>query len=145
MEISIRSVRLDDAKSIVNLSNQLGYPSSLVAIEKRLQNVLAHPDNQVLAAFKEEKMLGWIHYFWTPRVESDAFVEIGGLVVDETVRHQGVGKLLVQESIKWTRTGHCVSVRVRCNELRKSSHAFYEHLGFTLNKTQKVFNLSLDS
>ncbi|HAD98712.1 MAG TPA: GNAT family N-acetyltransferase, partial [Cryomorphaceae bacterium] len=31
--------------------------------------------------------------------------------------------------------------RVRCNVIRRESHRFYEKIGFTENKEQKVFDI----
>ena len=87
-----------------------------------------------------EKIVGWIHGFYSLRIESDFFVEIGGLVVDENFRKNGIGKKLVDKVMEWSKLKNCEKVRVRCNVIRKESHKFYENIGFEINKEQKIFS-----
>lgn len=92
----------------------------------------------------DETVIGWIHGFYSLRVESDAFVEIGGLVIDERYRRKGVGKMLVNEVIEWSRRMNIHKIRVRSNAIRTDAHTFYESIGFTETKEQKIFDLNLD-
>lgn len=85
-------------------------------------------------------MVGWVHGFYSLRVESDPFIEIGGLVVDENHRQKGIGVQLVEKVNTWASTKGCNKLRVRCNTIRLESHEFYNLIGFTLNKEQKVFD-----
>ncbi len=141
MQLSFRKANLNDAESIANLSNQLGYTSSKTDIQNRLGHILSNTDHIVLVAIEDQKTVGWIHGFYAPKVESDSFVEIGGLIVDENNRGKRIGKQLVEHIYPWAKKMMCQKVRVRCNELRTESHQFYEHLGFKLNKAQKVFDI----
>ncbi|MAN04248.1 MAG: GNAT family N-acetyltransferase [Owenweeksia sp.] len=141
MPISIRLALLNDAATIATLSDQLGYRSQDDSIQKRLKQLLNNHDHLVLVALKDNEVTGWIHCFYNLRVESDPFVEIGGLVVDEGHRQSGIGKMLVEEILAWARKKGCEKVRVRCNVIRRESHRFYEKIGFTENKEQKVFDI----
>uniref|UniRef100_UPI00404A3EE3 GNAT family N-acetyltransferase n=1 Tax=Gelidibacter sp. TaxID=2018083 RepID=UPI00404A3EE3 len=134
---------MTDSESISDLSNQLGYHTNTIDIQSRLFDVLKHPDNCVYVIVTNEKVVGWIHGFYTLRVESAAFIEIGGLVVDKNFRKMGIGKLLVEKIYEWAESKECNKIRVRCNEVRIESHLFYDNLGFKLNKVQKIFSLEL--
>ncbi|KXX71066.1 GNAT family N-acetyltransferase [Flammeovirga sp. SJP92] len=143
MKISLRNATLKDSKLIAQLSNQLGYNALISDIEHRLKIILEHPENCIYVATENEKVVGWIHGFYTMRVESDFFVEIGGLVVDENFQNNGIGKKLVSKVIEWAELNSCKKIRVRCNVIRTESHLFYKKIGFELNKEQKIFNKPL--
>ena len=143
MEITIRDAEINDSESITELSNQLGYKTLNAEVQNRLQTILEHPDNCVYVALKSGKVVGWIHGFYALRVESDFFVEIGGLVVHEEFRQNGIGKKLVIKLMEWSALKNCEKIRVRCNVIRKESHKFYEKMGFEIDKEQKVFNKRL--
>lgn len=143
MNLSKRQAQLQDATSIAELSIQLGYKSSIAETQARLEEILRHADHCIFVVMNEDTLVAWVHGFVSYRLESNSFVEIGGLVVDENYRRKGIGKLLVQEVMDWSRNNHCLKVRVRCNRVREETHVFYKHLGFEETKEQKVFDLKL--
>jgi len=53
------------------------------------------------------------------------------LVVDERVRGQGIGRILVAESEAWARARGCKRFVVTTALRRTEAHAFYERLGYT--------------
>ncbi len=139
MEIYIRSANIEDSRYITELSDQLGYKAENLQTENRLHEILQLNDHCVFVAEADKKIVGWIHGFYSLRIESDAFFEIAGLVVDGNFRKKGVGKLLVEKIENWAQSINCNQLRVRCNVLRKESHVFYNKIGFSEIKQQKVF------
>ena len=99
--------------------------------------------NCVYVACINENIVGWIHGFYSMRVESEFFVEIGGLVIEKRFRKIGIGKKLVEKVTEWAELKNCRKVRVRCNLLRTESHEFYQKIGFEMNKIQKIFDKKL--
>jgi len=140
LELHIRSVQSEDAPSIAQLSDQLGYHSNYEAIKTRIDLMLKDSNHQVFVAILNQQIVGWIHGFYVLKVESDPFMEIGGLIVDNQFRKMGIGKKLVQQIVIWSADHHISKLRVRCNTIRLESHKFYETIGFKLNKEQKVFD-----
>ncbi len=140
MSLLIRKMEPVDAEAISTLSHQLGYPATLEACRERIDAILQHPDHCVFVAVVDEHVVGWIHGFHTINLESDPFVAIAGLVVDEKHRRMGVGKMLIDKVIEWSVSKKCGRVRVRCNAARKASHLFYEALDFRDVKEQKIFD-----
>ena len=144
MNLFSRVAELKDAELITELSNQLGYESTNEKIHHRLSEILNHADNCVFVMFDNENMIGWIHGFYTRRVESDSFIEIGGMVVDKNYRRKGIGRMLVQKIMEWAHEVKINKIRVRCNSLRHDTHTFYRSIGFVEMKEQKIFDLKLD-
>lgn len=128
-----------DAVAISALSHQLGYPATPEESLRRISVVLQHPDHCAFVAVVDEQVAGWIHGFHTINLESDPFVAIAGLVVDEAHRRMGFGKALVDMVIDWSVLKKCGRVRVRCNAARKASHLFYQAMDFREVKEQKIF------
>jgi len=142
--MNLRAATLEDAERITALSHQLGYDATVQQTSARLSGILSSTDNCVYVVADGDNVIGWIHGIYSVRVESDAFVEIGGLVIDMNYRRKGVGKMLVNEVIEWSRARNIHKIRVRSNTIRKEAHVFYKSMGFAETKEQKIFDLSLD-
>jgi GNAT superfamily N-acetyltransferase len=140
----IRPADIQDAASMAELSEQLGYPSLEQDLVERLSLVLDRDDHLVLAADLSGKVVGWLHACVAFRLESSAFVEIGGLVVAQSERGRGIGQQLVRASAQWARRKGIPTLRVRSHVMRKETHGFYLHLGFEPLKAQMVFSMTPD-
>ena len=139
-----RKATLADTSPITELSGQLGYPSSTEKMQERLQQMLGNDDHCIYVCEQDAKVTGWIHAFYSLTVESDPCVEIAGLVVDETQRSKGIGRMLIGKVAAWAREKKISRIRVRSRMTRKETHRFYLKNGFTEIKDQKVFDLPLD-
>lgn len=142
-DIHIRPITENDASAIAGLSKQLGYSLSTEETVENIRGVLADKDHAAFVACIDNQVVGWIHILKAVRIESKPFIEIGGLVIDENYRKQGIGKLLVNKAREWTKERHIEKLRVRCNRKRTEAHEFYLALGFTESKEQKVFETSI--
>jgi GNAT superfamily N-acetyltransferase len=87
--------------------------------------------------------VGWIHVFTTLRLETDAFAEIGGLVVAESHRGREIGKRLLDSAEHWVIQRGMPRLRVRSRASRSGAHRFYEQSGFIRTKVQSVFDKRL--
>ena len=139
----IRPAQRTDVGAIALLSGELGYPTSPEAMARRLDVLLDDPKQCVFVATQGNTIAGWIHGMIASRLESDAFVEIGGLVVGETFRSNGTGRGLVRAVSNWTLDQNIHMLRVRSNVHRDATHHFYQHLGFRITKVQIVFDMDL--
>jgi GNAT superfamily N-acetyltransferase len=138
--VGVRRVRLRDAKRIAALAGQLGYPSTLVQVKRRIEQIQSDPDHCALVAESDDgQVVGWVHVFISRLLESGPDAEIGGLVVDERHRAGGIGRLLMRQTETWARARGCRTVRLRSNIIRKEAHAFYANLGYNIIKTQHAF------
>lgn len=143
MEILIQSINREHAQGVQQLSGQLGYPLSLRDIENNITEIAATNDHIAFAALLDGKVAGWIHAFKALLLESQPFVEIGGLVVDENHRGRGIGKQLIERIKEWSREKGINEIRVRSHIKRIEAHRFYINNGFTEIKSQKVFLMNL--
>lgn len=137
--IAIRLAKPKDADSIAALATQLGYPSTREEVERRLKSIRRDADHLTVVATRGERVVAWLHAFICRLLESNPFVEIGGLVVEETCRGRGLGRLLMERAEDWARRKRCRAVYLRSNVIRKDAHAFYSRLGYEQIKTQHAF------
>jgi len=143
-KIRVRTARTTDAARIAVLSGQLGYPCSSAGIRSRLRNLLADRNHAVwVAELEGGEVAGWIHAFVKQLLESSREAEIGGLVIDEPFRGQGLGKALVERAERWAKAKRLKSIYLRSNILRKGALLFYQKLGYKVIKTQHAFRKSL--
>jgi|SRR5690242_2450232 len=140
MEILIRKIRRADAAAIASLSQQLGYKASEKETAERITSIENNPEHLLSLVEVSNQIVGWIHAFVSLHLESNSFVEIGGLVVDENYRKQGIGQKLIAEVEKWAIEKKLNHLRVRSNIIRKETHQFYLNRRFQLTKEQKIFD-----
>ena len=140
----VRRARKEDAAAIAALAGQLGYPSTQEQVEKRLVRILTDSAHVLFVAESPGGRIGgWLQVFGYHVVESDARAEVAGLVVDETQRGSGIGRLLMQHAENWAREKGYAAVALRSNIIRHEAHAFYQRIGYTIPKTQHVFRKEL--
>ncbi|NII85079.1 MULTISPECIES: GNAT family N-acetyltransferase [unclassified Pedobacter] len=140
--VQIREISEKDAESVATLSTQLGYESDVKQTSARIKHINNSNENCAFVALVDGKVVGWIHGFYTLRLESDPFVEIGGLIVDENYRNLKIGKQLIENVNTWAKKHQVKKLKVRCNIKRTESHRFYEQIGFKENKRQLAFEMN---
>ena len=145
----VRSATVGDAAALAILSGQLGYPSSRDEVERRLAEILVHPEHVVFVAEitgkgSDLRVAGWIHAAVMRTVESDPNVEVVGLVVDESLRSSGIGERLVEQAEQWARGFGLATMTVRSNVVRERAHGFYQRLGYRIVKSQRVFRKQIE-
>ena len=139
----IRQAKTTDANPITQIAAGLGYEERISqrSAVQCLERLLASKDDQVWVAEWNGDVIGWLHAQHAFRVASADFIEIVGLSVSVKIRLQGAGRALVEQAKAWALDEN-VSLRVRTNEVRDDAKKFYFAVGFSLVKTQSVFQIS---
>lgn len=141
--VTVRLATMQDAARLAELCGQLGYPSTTEEVERRLRLILPDQESAVFIAESGGNVVGWIDVFVSRLVETDQHAEIGGFVVDEGCRSQGVGRLLLERAEEWARAEGCSVMTLRSNVIREKAHTFYQNSGYAVVKTQKAFRKTL--
>ena len=141
--VAVRQMRPEHAAAVAMLTTQLGYPATEADIRRRYDLIEKRSDASLLVAEAGTVLLGWIHVQATHALECDTRAEIWGLVVSETARGTGVGRLLVETAEEWAKARGLAVIVLRSNRLRPGAQGFYEHLGYTVTKTQNAFRKQL--
>ena len=88
-------------------------------------------------------MIGFVHVFIAFWIGSYSFVELGGFIVKQDFRRQGIGRRLFTIAEERIIQNDITKLRIRSHSNRVDAHAFYEQLGFSKLKEQHVFDKSL--
>lgn len=134
----IREARQQDSGAIAELAAELGYTVSAIEVAERVRAIAC-----VLVAELGERIVGWIDVSLATHLVSGQYGEIGGLVVSNEMRGQGIGSQLTASAEAWitaSGVGKCV---VRSRSTRLDAHRFYLREGYTLEKTSAVFSKKL--
>ena len=143
--VSVRRMQPEDAGAVADLTSQLGYPSGESDIRRRYDHIRNREDATLFVALDTSlAIIGWIHVQGTYLLEADPRAEIWGLVVAESARRSGVGRVLVKAAEEWAAAKGFGVIAVRSNLLRVEAHAFYERLGFEAVKNQRAYRKKLD-
>lgn len=144
LSVEIRECQMSDAVSIAKLSAQLGYAVPAEEMEHRLRHMAHDPDHTVLvASLQNGEVVGWIDVGIVFHLQSGAYCEIGGLVVAEAVRSNGIGRELVAAGEQWAVSRDIKKVLVRSRMQRADAHRFYLRENYTMVKTSAVFEKKL--
>ena len=137
--IAVRAMEPGDATAVAALCGTLGDEATAADVVTRFTSLASSSRDSMFVASDDGMVVGWIHAFVSMLIESDPFVEIGGLVVSESVQRRGVGRLLMAEAEAWALAHGCREVRLRSNIVRAGAHRFYESIGYRTLKTQYTF------
>ena len=141
---TVRPARPGDFNAMAGLAQQLGYECTAKEIEERLSQM---QDPNCYAVFVAElaggQIAGWVGAYLFRSVETGSWAEINGLVVEQSIRSHGIGRLLLDAAEEWGRRIGCDTMSVRSNLKRDRAHRFYESNGYRHVKTQKQFRKPL--
>jgi GNAT superfamily N-acetyltransferase len=141
---AVRPAQPSDCEAMADMARQLGYECTGEEVRKRLRDM---QDANQYAVFVAElpggQIVGWIGAFLFRSIEIASCVEINGLVVDESIRSRGIGKMLLSAAEEWARSIRFDVVSVHSNVTRDRAHRFYLRNGYAHVKTQKEFHKSL--
>lgn len=141
--VTIRAAKESDAEALADLCGQLGYPTDAVTMIARLREASGDRNRAVIVADAQGRAVGCLELAVQSAFENGTWPEIRGLVVDANSRSGGIGAALVSFAKKWSRERGFKSLRMRTNEVRTRTHAFYEREGFTKTKSQRVYDIDL--
>jgi GNAT superfamily N-acetyltransferase len=143
--IRVRRASRADIPQLPELCAQLGYESTEAEIRTRFDDIASCFDEEIFVAeIADGRIAGFLGVFVMRTIASNPRAEISGLVVNESHRSRGVGKLLMQTAEAWAREHGCGAVTLRSNVIRDTAHRFYENLGYKHVKTQKSFRKVLE-
>jgi GNAT superfamily N-acetyltransferase len=129
-KLSIREAKSGDARALAELVNGLGHPMDEKTIRKNLA-ALGKLGEIALVAVEDKAVVGLVGVHKMVAIHRDAPVgRIPILVVAETARGKGIGKMLVEAAEEFFRKAGCRLVEVTSNDRLPQAHAFYRHMGY---------------
>ena len=135
--ISIRESTYDDIPSLLELLYELGRPkpqkdNDLEKFTALLKNYMQDDDKKILVAqIVNSKIIGMISIVFLSRLnQNTSEMYVPELIVSQNYHSKGIGKKLLNFSIKLGKEKKCHRIRLESGNQRIESHKFYKHLGF---------------
>jgi len=123
---AVRLAKPCDCDAMAELARQLGYGCTGDEVRGRLSQM---QDSSQYAAYVAQlprgQIAGWIGAYLFRSIETSSCAEISGLVVDQSVRSRGIGRILLNIAEDWARGIGCDTVSLRSNITRDRAHRFY--------------------
>ena len=135
--ITIRESTYDDIPSLLELLYELGRPkpqkdNDLEKFTALLKNYMQDDDKKILVAqIVNSKIIGMISIVFLSRLnQNTSEMYVPELIVSQNYHSKGIGKKLLNFSIKLGKEKKCHRMRLESGNQRIESHKFYKHLGF---------------
>ena len=141
--VRLRPMTRDDIAQSVPLLAQLGYELSAEELARRFAAVTANPDHSLVIAELAGRVVGLLHVFVRPAIESPREAVVQAIVVDLAHRRSGIGMALMAQAERWGREHECRMVMLSSNVARAPAHAFYAGLGYRIAATSHVLRKEL--
>jgi ribosomal protein S18 acetylase RimI-like enzyme len=132
----VREAVIEDAFEVIRLFALLGHAQPAGTDSARLAAFFGQGQNVLVATLTDSAppapLLGAITLHITPVLHRAGPIgRLTALVVDESVRGQGIGQALVAAAEVYLAGHGCAMIEVTSNKKRTDAHAFYEKLGYT--------------
>jgi len=142
-DIRIRSLNEDDAARMCELNRQLGYEASVPEMKQRMDRLGKTGGHWLRGAQIAETLAGFIHFYERPSIETGSGLVVQSLVVDETIRGRGLGRILLGEAEAMARELGLASVGLASRVEREDAHAFYIRQGYAVTATSRYFRKAI--
>jgi len=142
MSYYVRLATEADAQRICDIDRvSLGYDSPLEKTRQRLRTILTRETDRVFLVCRDTDgfVAGFLHAADYEVIHMDSMKNILSLAVDTDFQGCGLGRVLLNSAEGWAKACGCAAVRLVSGEDRVQAHAFYQHCGYVLRKTQKNF------
>jgi N-acetylglutamate synthase-like GNAT family acetyltransferase len=129
--LKIRDARREDGPALARLVGQLGYPTSVEALGRRVSRLAASAADRLVVAELDGQIVGLASIHVSLALEyNDPAAKLSAIVVDERYRRRGIGEALVTAMEEEASKRGCFLIFLTTAERRGDAHAFYRRLGF---------------
>lgn len=143
-QVSVRKIREKDLPFIPKLNKELGYDFDMDQVLVNLKEIYKTGRDVIFVAVNDnDNAIGYLHLSPYILIYYQRAVNILGLVVSESYRNFGVGKMLLNEAEQWARINNFGVIRLVSSDYRHDAHRFYLKNGYIHHKTQINFKKEL--
>lgn len=140
--MTIRAAELRDANAIGVLLAQLGYPAETDFVERKIE-IFSSQGYKLLVCEVDDKVVAFASLHCFDMFHSEKKIgRITALCVDENVRDQGIGGILLKAIETYFTEGHCSYIEVTTNVSRLLTPGFYLKHGYVENSRRFVKSIA---
>ncbi len=142
--VSIRAFQKEDLPALTELTNQLGYETSIEEMSARMKQIQSLDNYWTFVAVVDQQVAGYIglnkNYFWE---QDGCFIRIQALVTNKEFRRLGIGQKLIEAVEKLGKEVGAKLMTLNCGNKpeRESAHKFYPLMGFEAKSTGYIKNI----
>jgi ribosomal protein S18 acetylase RimI-like enzyme len=126
----IRPGRPEDARSLVDLLEQLGHPLTEEQVNAKIE-LFSAPGSRLLVYEMDQRVVGFISLHWFDKFHSLGMTgRITALCVTEKVRDMGIGGMLLTAAEQLLKKHNCREIEVTTNMKRSLTPDFYRKHGY---------------
>jgi GNAT superfamily N-acetyltransferase len=140
---SIRQMVVDDISTVRGLLSQLGYRMDVEEVRRRYDAVIRSDGHVLIVAERNGSVVALCHVYARPALDKPPEAVVQALVVTETCRHRGIGKLMMDAAEAWSAERGFDSIALSSRISRFDAHAFYGALGYACDATAHLFRKAL--
>ncbi|AUX92746.1 GNAT family N-acetyltransferase [Mixta gaviniae] len=124
--MNIRPAQAEDSFALISLLNELGYGDTGSFMDRRLRQLIDHPDEVLLVAEDRQTVLGFLSLHFIPQLALEGdFARISYFCIAEGERSKGLGQHLLRHAEQLARDRGCDRLEVHCHEKRLKANQFY--------------------
>ena len=142
----IRKIRAEDAPALERIcKTALGHETTAAHLQHRIQELSQDPCYYI-AVYEDDtahQVLGFIQAEKYQLLYGGNGWNIIALAVAPEAQRRGIGKELLASLEDQAAKRGDTFIRLNCNMVRTDAHAFYDHMAYTCDKTQKRFIKSI--
>ncbi|NHN34616.1 GNAT family N-acetyltransferase [Paenibacillus agricola] len=134
--VNIRDFSQSDIEALAELMGELGYPTSIESMLKRMEAIESSSMNSTFVAEIDDKVVGMIGLLMNNNYEYDSMVmQIVSLVTRADHRGTGVGSALIKHAEEWATThgASAMSLTSGIKPERVAAHEFYKNKGYYIS------------
>ncbi len=129
--MNIRMATKADLPQILPLMTELGFPCTSDELQKRFDAFMRLDGYGIVVACKDTIICGFIAWSYSRFILADrARLHIAALIVDPTLRGQGIGTHLIKWLEDFALQYRPVVIDLTSGAHRLSTHDFYQKLGY---------------
>lgn len=129
----IREAKVEDARDLVPLMEDLGYPTSEKQMENRMKKIVEKNDFQTFVWEGKGGLKGMIGMSYSEAYHTDdSHVRIIAFVVKTSEQGNGIGRRLMGKAEQWAEETGAKTIMLNSGnrEERQDTHDIYRHFGY---------------
>lgn len=137
--MNVRRASQGDLDALLGLYRQLSADNAgteRARAEQALSQLNEMAGIHLLVAELDEHVVGTVTLVVVPNLTHNArpWAQVENMVVDESFRGSGAGRMLIEECLRLAESAGCYKVQLQSGNQRRTAendaHGFYAHLGF---------------
>ncbi len=138
----IRKIQTQDAQALELICRtSLGHETNTAFLTQRIQELSGDP-TYYIAVYEDDsnhQVQGFIQAERYNLLYGENGWNVIALAVHPQAQSRGIGKKLLISLEEYAAGEGYTFIRLNCNIVRTEAHAFYQHVGYECDKTQKRF------